>query len=165
MCACGLLSRRAHMNINMIRFRVGAWRIKVNSLNMKNVIRYCDYYIKNTVTPILNNTILQALYVYAPTSKHTTVLSPILLFIHSYRTAGRISSSFPSHNANISVSRSLTWDNNRKLVSQLYNRKNKMFALSHLSPAPFRTTLRVWPNRAACRENGRIKTVMPMSRA
>ena len=35
-----------YMNINMIRFRVGAWRINVNNLNMKQIViseRYCDY--------------------------------------------------------------------------------------------------------------------------
>ena len=38
------------MNINMIRFRVGAWRINVNNLNMKHIIRserHCDYCIYN----------------------------------------------------------------------------------------------------------------------
>ena len=28
-----------YMNINMIRFRVGAWRINVNNLNMKQIVR------------------------------------------------------------------------------------------------------------------------------
>ena len=39
-----------YMNINMIRFRVGAWRINVNNLNMKQIVRserYCDYCIHN----------------------------------------------------------------------------------------------------------------------
>ena len=38
------------MNINMIRFRVGAWRINVNNLNMKHIVRserHCDYCINN----------------------------------------------------------------------------------------------------------------------
>ena len=39
-----------YMNINMIRFRVGAWRINVNNLNMKQIVRserHCDYCITN----------------------------------------------------------------------------------------------------------------------
>ena len=39
-----------YMNINMIRFRVGAWRINVNNLNMKQIVRserHCDYCINN----------------------------------------------------------------------------------------------------------------------
>ena len=35
-----------YMNINMIRFMVGAWRINVNNLNMKQIVRserHCDY--------------------------------------------------------------------------------------------------------------------------
>ena len=38
------------MNINMIRFRVGAWRINVNNLNMKQIVRserHCDFCINN----------------------------------------------------------------------------------------------------------------------
>ena len=42
------------MNVNMIRFRVGAWRINVNNLNMKQIVRrtsvcerHCDYCINN----------------------------------------------------------------------------------------------------------------------
>ena len=37
-----------YMNINMIRFRVGAWRTNVNNLNMKRIVRserHCDYCI------------------------------------------------------------------------------------------------------------------------
>ena len=39
-----------YMNVNMIRFRVGAWRINVNNLNMKHIVRSerrCDYCINN----------------------------------------------------------------------------------------------------------------------
>ena len=39
-----------YMNVNMIRFRVGAWRINVNNLNMKQIVRserHCDYSINN----------------------------------------------------------------------------------------------------------------------
>ena len=39
-----------YMNVNMIRFRVGAWRINVNNLSMKQIVRserHCDYCINN----------------------------------------------------------------------------------------------------------------------
>ena len=39
-----------YMNINMIIFRVGAWRINVNNLNMKQMVRserHCNYCIIN----------------------------------------------------------------------------------------------------------------------
>ena len=38
------------MNVNMIGFRVGAWRINVYNLNMKQIVRserHCDYCINN----------------------------------------------------------------------------------------------------------------------
>ena len=45
-------------DINMIRFRIGAWRIDVNNINMKQIVRserHCDYCINNNCGKFCEN--------------------------------------------------------------------------------------------------------------